>query len=143
MASLFLSLSLLANEIEVQEIYVRAVPPSSTNSASFMKLTNHSEKDIFLISANSNISRYVELHEHTMHDGIMKMQQIKEIKIPAKSVVILKPGGLHVMLLDLNKKLIPGEYIEYITLNFSDKTSIQITNVPIKSVMSSMKQMGH
>jgi copper(I)-binding protein len=137
--TVFISLNLFANQIEVEDAYVRAVPPSVPNSASFMKITNKSAKTIYLQSASSNIAKNVELHEHTMSNGMMKMQQVKEIEIPANSTVELKPGGLHVMLLGLNKKLKPQEKVESITLNFSNETSITLKDIPVKSVMMGMK----
>ncbi len=141
-ALLFTS-TIFANDIVISDAYVRAVPPNVQNSASFMKITNNSDKTISLLSANSNIAKNVELHEHTMSNGMsngmMKMQQVKEIKIPANSTVELKPGGLHVMLFGLIKKIKPNDTVDYITLNFSDKTSLKITNIPVKSVMMGMK----
>ena len=137
--TLLFTCTIFANDIVISDAYVRAVPPNVQNSASFMKITNNSNKTISLLSANSNIAKNVELHEHTMSNGMMKMQQVKDIKIPGNSTVELKPGGLHVMLLGLNKKIKPNETVDYITLNFSDKTSLKITNIPIKSVMMGMK----
>ena len=135
----FIVLNVFASDITVQDAYVRAVPPNLPNSASFMKIVNSGDKTVFLLSANSNIAKNVELHEHVMSNGMMKMQQVKNIKIPAKSTVELKPGGLHVMLLGLNKKLKPHDKVDAITLNFSDKTSLTLKNIPVKSVMMGMK----
>ncbi|WP_037940768.1 copper chaperone PCu(A)C [Sulfurospirillum arcachonense] len=136
---IFISLNIFAGDIQIKDAYVRAVPPNLQNSASFMKIINLSDKTIYLQSASSNVAKNVELHEHTMSNGMMKMQQVKDIKIPAKSSVELKPGGLHVMLIGLNKKLIPDEVVTSLTLNFSNNTSITIQNVPIKTVMMGMK----
>lgn len=141
---LFLTISLLcgiitAADIEVQNAYVRAVPPSLHNSASFMKIINKTNKDKILVSAESNVAQNVELHEHVMKNQMMKMQQVKSILIPANTQVELKPGGYHVMLIGLNQKLIPNESVDFITLRFADKTSISVKNIPIKTVMSSMK----
>lgn len=132
-------INVFANDVKIEDAYVRAVPPTVPNSASFMKIINTSHKTIYLESANSNVAQNVELHEHTMSNGMMKMQQVKNIKIPANSTVMLKPGGLHVMLLELNTQLKPKNIVESITLNFSDSTSIILKNVPVKSVMMGMK----
>jgi hypothetical protein len=135
----FIVLNVFASDITVQDAYVRAVPPNLPNSASFMKIVNSGNKTVFLLSANSNIAKNIELHEHTMSNGMMKMQQVKNIEIPANSTVELKPGGLHVMLLGLNKKLKPHDTVDAITLNFSDKTSLTLKNIPVKSIMMGMK----
>lgn len=135
----FFVLNIFASDITIQDAYVRAVPPNLSNSASFMKIKNDGDKTIYLESAYSNVAQNVELHEHTMSNGMMKMQQVKYIEIPAHSTVELKPGGLHVMLLGLNKKLKPQDKIDAITLNFSDKSSIILKDIPVKSVMMGMK----
>ena len=135
---LFIS-NIFATNIHVKNAYVRAVPPSVPNSASFMNITNTSNKDVYLESVNSNIASNIELHEHTMNNGMMKMQKIKNIKLPANSTVQLKPGGLHIMLLGLKTKLKPQNKVNSITLNFSNKTSIILQDIPIKSVMMGMK----
>ncbi len=133
--------SLFANEVVILDAYVRAVPPNLPNSASFMKITNNSNKKISLISVNSTVAKNIELHEHVKSNGMMKMQQIQSIEIPANSTVELKPGGLHVMLIGLNKKLKATDKVDSFKFNFSDDTSIVLKNVPVKSVMMGMKKM--
>lgn len=135
----FAVINLFGLDIHVKNAYVRAVPPNVPNSATFMNIENSSDKAIFLVSASSNIAKNVELHEHIMNNGMMKMQQVKKIEIPAHSTVALKPGGLHVMLLSLNKKLKPQDKVDAMTLNFSDKTSVTLKDIPVKSVMMGMK----
>jgi copper(I)-binding protein len=137
--TLLFASSLFASDIVITNAYVRAVPPNLSNSASFMKITNSSNKTISLLSVNSNIAENIELHEHVMSNGMMKMQQIPSIKVPANSTIELKPGGLHVMLIGLNKKLKMGEKVDSFTFNFSDKTSMTIKDIPVKSVMMGMK----
>jgi len=131
--------ALFANDITINDTYVRAVPASLPNSASFMKISNHSNKDISLVSVDSNIAKNLELHEHTMKNGMMKMQQVQSIQIPANSTVELKPGGFHVMLIGLNKKLVEGDKVDSFTFHFSDKTSLKVENIPVKSAMMGMK----
>ena len=137
--TILLTCNIFANDIVISNAYVRAVPPNLQSSASFMKITNNGSKDISLISVDSNVAKNVELHEHTMSNGMMKMQQVPNISIPANSTIVLKPGGLHVMLIGLNKKLNVNEKVNSFTFNFSDKTSMTIKNIPIKSVMMGMK----
>ena len=136
----FLSLSLIAGDIQVSDAYVRAVPPSLPNSASFMKITNHSSNVIYLEKAQSPLAKNLELHEHVMNNGAMKMQQVVNIKIPANGEIVLKPGGYHVMFLGLNKSIKDGDKVASIKLFFSNNEIIELKNVPVKSVMSGMKK---
>ena len=137
--TILLACNIFANNIVISDAYVRAVPPNLKSSASFMKITNNSNKSISLMSVDSDIAKDVELHEHIMNNGMMKMQQVTHINIPANSTIVLKPGGLHVMLIGLNKKLKVGDKVNSFTFNFSNKTSIIIDNIPVKSVMMGMK----
>ncbi len=130
--------TIFANDIKIDEAYVRSTPPSLPNSAAFMKLTNSSDKDIALIWAKSGASNIVELHTHDMKDGVMRMYQVPKIDIKANSTTILEPGGFHVMLIDLVKMpLKAGEEVK-LTLGFSNGEEQSIT-IPIKDVMSGMK----
>jgi copper(I)-binding protein len=128
--------TLFASEIEVKDAYVRATPPGLPNSAAFMSVENNTDKDISIIKATSEVSKVVELHTHSMKDGVMKMYQVPKIDVPAKGVTTLKPGGFHVMLIGLHKPLKVGEEVT-LTLEFSNGESKTIT-APVKTVMGGM-----
>lgn len=134
-----LSLGLVAGDISVSNAYVRAVPPNLPNSASFMKIMNHSNKVVYLQSADSTLAKNLELHEHTMENGMMKMQQVSRIEIPANGMVELQPGGYHVMLLGLNRPLKEGDMAETIKLYFSNTEVVELKDVPVKNVINGMK----
>jgi copper(I)-binding protein len=120
----------------IKDPYVRAVPPGQPNSASFMALHNQSAKLHHLVGASSNIAELVEIHTHTMEEGMMRMRQVEKIALPAGETVTLKPGGLHVMLIGLKKKLVPDEEIDMV-LEFSDGSTQQVT-MPVKKIRMSM-----
>lgn len=122
-----------ATDIEVQDAYVRAVPPGQPNSAAFMRLTNTTNRDHALVMAETGAAEVVELHTHTMEDGMMRMRQIEQIELPAGETVTLQPGGLHVMLIGLTGSLKPGDSVE-LNLGFDDGSSQSLT-LPVKHVM--------
>lgn len=138
LALLLASSAMLASEITVEDPYARATPPNLPNSAAFMTLKNSSDKDIAIINATSEVSKVVELHTHTMNDGVMKMTQVPEIMIPANSQTVLKPGGLHIMFIGLHHPLQKGKEVT-LTLELSNGESKTIT-APIKTVMGGMKK---
>jgi len=117
--------------------FAREVPPTAMASASFMTLKNTSGEDILLVSADSKVAKNVQLHEHTNDHGVMKMRQIPNIKIPAHGQTALQPGGLHIMLIDLNQNIKSGEMVK-VELTFEDG-SHKMVSMPVKSFMS----MGH
>ena len=131
---LLLTSHLAAAEVNVDGAYVRAVPPGQMNSAAFMQLTNHDNQDISLIAATSDAAKNVELHTHTQDNGVMRMRQINEIKLPSEQKVTLQPGGLHIMLIGLTRNLTTGENIN-LSLTFSDDSQ-QSLQIPIKDIMS-------
>jgi periplasmic copper chaperone A len=133
------SFHLIAGDILVEDAYVRAVPPSLQNSASFMNIINNSNKVIYLEKAESSLAKKLEFHEHIMNNNMMKMQELAQIKIPANGSVKLAPGGYHIMLLGLNQPIKNGDIVQSIKLYFSNEEVVELNDIPILSVMNGMK----
>ncbi|WP_029133245.1 copper chaperone PCu(A)C [Sedimenticola selenatireducens] len=129
-----------ADQVSVADAYVRAVPPGQPNSASFMTLTNASASDIVLKGAESPAAKVVELHTHTMSEGMMRMRQVEKIDLPAGQSVKLQPGGLHVMMIGLQQELVPGEQID-MALVFEDGSKLQL-KVPVVKLQMKMQDAG-
>lgn len=127
--TLLFSLSALANTITIEDGYVRMLPPSAPNTAAFMKLINPSDKEETLIKASSSYAKVVELHTHMMSEGMMKMREVEKIELKPNSTTHLKKGGLHIMLIDLQKKLKVGDKVD-LELQFSSHK--QKLMLPIK-----------
>jgi len=126
-----------AKGMSVDDPYVREVPPGQMTSASFLILKNTNDKDVALIKATSDVAKNVELHEHVHDNGMMKMRQVPKIMIPANGETILKPGGYHIMLIGLTRKIKAGDIID-INLEFDngDKQSIK---AKVKKIIQGMK----
>jgi copper(I)-binding protein len=131
----------IADGIMVNDPYVRAVPPGQPNSASFMVLHNKGEQGSALTAASTPAAEVVELHTHTLEEGMMRMRKVEKIDLPAGEMVKLQPGGLHVMLIGLKQELIPDEKVP-LTLTFEDGSSLQL-DVPVRKLQMQMKQDGH
>jgi periplasmic copper chaperone A len=112
-----------AHNIQISNGYVRAVPPAQPNTAAFMQLHNSGNSPHALVNAKTTHANIVELHTHTMEDGMMKMRQVDKIDLPAGDTVLLQPGGLHVMLIDLVAAL-PEEVA--LTLVFEDGSETEL-----------------
>ncbi|MDO6763651.1 copper chaperone PCu(A)C [Agarivorans sp. 1_MG-2023] len=125
------------SSIAVKEVYARATPPNAPTSAIFLSMHNHGDQDISLVAAATPAAGRVELHTMLMDGDVMKMRQVKEIKVAANTMVELKPGGLHLMLFDLQIPFKEGEELQ-LTLKFSDGSQQQLL-VPVKKVMHKMK----
>lgn len=107
LSALLFTLPALADSVKVDNAWVRATAPSQQVAGAFMDLT--ADADMTLVAAESPAAKVVELHTMTMENGVMVMRPLKEIALPKGKTVNLKPGGMHVMLIDLNGQIKDGD----------------------------------
>lgn len=138
--TLFASFSTFA-DVTVQSPYVRAMPPGQKVTGAFMVLNNTDSEARAVVGAQSAAAEVVELHTHESKDGMMQMRQVSQIDIEASGSVTLKPGGLHVMLIDVKKRLNEGDEVE-ITLLLDNGEKLTVT-APVKTVTGGMKMKDH
>jgi periplasmic copper chaperone A len=130
-----------ADFVVVHEPYVRLAPPNAQASAAFMVLKNGSDREIKLVKADNPASKFTELHTHINDNGVMRMRQVPDIVIPAKGEAMLKPGGLHVMLINMKAPLSEGQVVPF-TLTFDDGSSKQV-EVKVMKMMPAAMPMKH
>ncbi len=106
--------------------WARPILVAGRPGGAYLKIQNNGSDNDTLLSATSPISPRVELHEHTMADGVMKMRQVMGIEVPAGGMVELKPGGYHIMLFDTDNTYGPGDKID-LELNFKNAGKIKKT----------------
>jgi len=111
-------------QVTVADAWVRGTVPGQKATGAFMQLT--SKSDSALVSASSPAAKVVEIHEMTMNGSVMKMRAVDKLALPAGKAVDLKPGGYHVMLMDLAQPLKEGETVP-VTLTFADKDGRKTT----------------
>jgi copper(I)-binding protein len=104
-------------EPKIDRAWARATPGSARTGAAYFRV--ESPIDDRLIGLTSPVARKTELHTHIETNGVMRMQEVEGgLALPRDQVVELKPGtSLHVMLIDLNQKLKPGDSFP-LTLTF-------------------------
>ncbi|MDY0073484.1 MAG: copper chaperone PCu(A)C [Thauera sp.] len=98
-----------AADVEVSEAWARATVAQQKASGVFMRLLAH--RDCRLLAAASPRAATVEVHEMRIDNEVMKMSPIEGLDLPTGKVVELKPGGFHLMLLDLKQRLQVGEQL--------------------------------
>jgi periplasmic copper chaperone A len=99
---------------------------SGANSAIYLVIENSGNQDDVLLSAEASVAQLVELHESRMdQSGMMSMQEQERIDVRAKDQVAFQPGGLHVMLINLNGDLNPGDRFN-LTLNFQETGQVPV-----------------
>ncbi len=104
--------------IEVLDAWARSTADGQSVAGAFMTIRNTGEAADRLLSASSDAAGFVEVHEMKMEAGVMNMAEVAGgLEVPAGASLALKPGGYHIMLIDLNQPLAQGQVIT-ITLEF-------------------------
>ena len=93
-------------QVTVKDPWVPATVPAQKATGAFMQIT--SAQDARLVEARSPVAGVVEVHEMVMEKEVMKMRAMKGLDLPAGKTVELKPGGYHVMLMDLKEQMKEG-----------------------------------
>lgn len=105
--------AVVAGDLTLSAPWARATPPGAKAGGAFLQIVNAGKAADRLVSASSDVAGTVEIHEMAVTDGIMRMRALdKGLAIAAGETVTLKPGGLHVMLMELKKPLVAGETIK-------------------------------
>jgi copper(I)-binding protein len=126
-SSVFANISLASenDKLIVENGYARESIPGTSISSAYMTIKNLSAKNIRLIAAASAVSDRIEIHQHTMSDGLMRMRQRDYVEISAQNSTVFQPSGFHLMIFDLKHPLKAKENI-IITLSFDDQSSIDV-----------------
>lgn len=121
-----LSADVTTGALVLSDAWTRATPPRAMAAGGFISILNSGAKDDRLIEAISPVAGRVELHEMAIENGIMTMREkTGGILLPAGETVALKPGGLHIMFMQLHKDFEEGQIIP-VTLTFETAPSIRI-----------------
>ena len=134
-ALLAVSSTAWAQGVSVADPWVRATVPQQQATGAFMRLT--AERDVRLVSVSSPVAGVVEIHEMAMDGDVMKMRALPGgLPLKAGTPVELKPGGYHVMLLDLKQAVKAGDQVPLtLTLQGADgQTSTQQLNAPVRAL---------
>jgi hypothetical protein len=112
--------------ITVSDAWARTSPMMDRAGAAYMILQNSGAAEDKLLSAESDVAQTIELHETKEMNGMMSMSPVPNIPVPAGGKTELKPGGLHVMLIGLNRELKAGDKVQ-LTLNFEKAGKVPVT----------------
>jgi len=121
--------------IKIENAYVRATAPGQPAAGAFMKIDNSGAADQ-LLSASSPAAGEVQLHQMSMEGNVMKMGQVKDIAVPANGSVDLKPGGYHIMLMNIKAPLKAGDTVP-VKLKFAKAGEVEV-KLPVNAVGSGM-----
>ncbi len=131
-----------AERVSVVDPYVRLAPPGAQATAAFMVLRNDADKDTALVKVENPLSKLTELHNHINDGGVMKMRPVKSIEIKAKGEAALKPGGYHVMMIELKAPMKEGDTVP-LTLQFADGSTKRVEAKIMKATAEPAPAMDH
>lgn len=109
-----------ASPVIVSDVWAKTTVPGGSVSAAYMHIK--SSVPVKLVKAETPISGNVEIHDMKMNDGVMEMKAMDALQVPANKLIELKPGGMHVMLMKLNKPINKGDKVPLkLTFEGTDK----------------------
>ena len=112
-----------AQNVTVTEAWARATVPGQKATGAFMKIT--AKNNTKLIAVSSPVAGVAEIHEMKIDKDVMKMAALPNgLELPAGKAVELKPGGYHVMLMNLKTPLLKDTTVP-LTLVFKDAKGVQ------------------
>ncbi len=95
-------------DIQVRHPWSRATPPGAKVGVGYMEIRNRGSQPDRLLSASTAVAKRVEMHVTQREGEVMKMRQVQSFEIPARERYALRPGGSHLMLVDLVQPLEKG-----------------------------------
>jgi copper(I)-binding protein len=98
-------------QVEIEKPWMRATPPGAKVAAGYMTVRNKSGSPDRLVGASSPAAARVETHVTTKDGEILRMREAKTLDIPANGTLELKPGGAHLMFLDVMQPLKEGDKV--------------------------------
>ncbi len=123
LAAATLSAFAAGDAVEVQNGWARATVKGQMATGAFMTIT--AKEGTKLVGAASPVAGVAQVHEMKMEGGVMKMAEVKGgLELPAGKAVELKPGGFHVMLMDLKEPLVKDSTVP-VTLLFKDAKGVE------------------
>lgn len=125
----------IAAPVVADGAWARASVAGQKATGAFVRLTASTATR--LVRAESAAAGVTEIHEMKMEGDVMKMRAIAGLDLPAGKTVELKPGGYHIMLMDLKASLVPGTPLP-LTLVFQDAQGAKselVLQVPVSAKM--------
>jgi len=120
------------------------LPPNAPTVAAYFVISNAGPDADRLTGVDSPIAGAAQLHEHVNKDGLMKMQQVPTVDIPAGGAVTFAPMAYHVMLLDLKDRstLTDGQTFP-LTLHFEKTGDVTVQVIVQKQAPDAVPVHAH
>ena len=120
-----------ADDLEIAGTWVRATPPNRDVTAAYLVIKNRSDRTRELLSVETPVAEYTELHTMRLVDDMMEMKKIERLVIPARGEAALEPGGNHIMLFGVQRQMVEGDSVS-LTLRFADQSTRNVVAEVLK-----------
>ena len=130
-----------AGELHIEHPWSREMPAVAPTAAAYFVVHNKGAEADRLLSVSTPHTGKAELHEHIHADGLMKMQQVQNVAIPAGGAVKFAPMGYHVMLFNLKQQAKDGERFA-LTLTFEKAGAVEVQVAVQKDAPAGEKTHG-
>ena len=98
-------------QLQIEKPWARATAPGARVAGGYRVIRNAGAAGDRLVSATSPASAKVELHVHVNDNGVMKMREVPGYEVPARGAFELKPGGAHLMFVDIKQPFKEGDKV--------------------------------
>lgn len=113
-------------DLTISGAFTRATPPSAPVAGGFFTVANDGAGADRLVGGSVAFAARVEVHEMKMDGDVMKMRELEDgLPIPAGGEVVLKPGGYHIMFIELSEPLKEGD-THVVTLMFEQAGAVEV-----------------
>lgn len=126
-------------DLKIEHPWARASAGTAANGAAYMTIATTGTSADQLIKADSPVAGKVELHTHIQDGDVMRMRPVSGITVNAGEPAVLRPGGLHVMLIGLKEPLKQGSQFP-LTLTF-EKAGTVTVQVGVEAASMPMEPM--
>ena len=99
--------------LEISSVYI-SEPVMGERAAMYFTVVNHGPITDHLVAVSTPIAKRAEIHRTVEDGGMMRMEPVESLRVSPGEELHLGPGGYHVMLLDLNQHVGPGDKVEAI-----------------------------
>jgi hypothetical protein len=118
------NMAISAESVSVSDAYVREMPPGMDTTAAYFTLSNKGKQDMTIVGAASPLCNVAEIHATMEKQGMTRMKHHKQVELSAGQSLTFRPGGMHLMLVGLKKRLKAGDQVP-ITLQLSDGRQLE------------------
>ena len=109
--ALLLAATAAQAQVEIDKAWARATAPGAPVAGGYLTIRNKGAAADRLIGASSSVAAKVELHVHIKEGEVVKMRQVQAYDVPANGSFELKPGGAHLMFVQVARPFKEGDKI--------------------------------